>query len=255
MRSNLIQLFVLGLLLSSASAQNKPDLTNHDQKVNYALGLDIVSTFKQQEFEIDPKAFLAGMQDAIAGKPALTSEQQQAALKELQDNLAAKGEIRWKLLGQTNLHEGQAFLAANAKMPDVHVKDVVAPDGSKAQLQYKILKSGPDGSSPKKTDIVEVHYTGSFIDGTVFDSSVKRGTPATFGLTLMIPGWTEAMQMMKVGDKWQLFVPPNLAYGEYPPPGIGPNSTLVFEIELLSFYTPKEANVSSVTNASHATAE
>lgn len=234
--------FIAGTLASSAFAQDKPDLSDHNRKINYAFGQDIVSTFKEQEFEIDMKAFTAGMQDALAGKPALTPEQQKAALKEMQDDLMAKAEVRWKAAAVKNLKDGQAFLAANAKQPGVKIKAVTAPDGSKAELQYKILKSGPDGPSPKKTDIVEVHYVGSLMDGTEFDSSIKRGTPATFHLIAMVPGWTEALQMMKVGDKWQLFIPANLAYGEYPPPGIGPNVPLVFELELLSFYTPKEGS-------------
>ena len=231
---------------TSASAQDHSFLTNHNEKINYAFGQDIVATFKEQEFEVDLNAFLAGMKDAVAGKPALTPDQQKAALKELYDLLTARGEVRWKAAAVKNLKDAQDFLAENAKQPDVKVKAVTAPDGSKAELQYKILKSGPTGPSPKSTDVVEMHYVGSRLDGTVFDSSVKRGFPATFDVKVMIPAWTEAVQMMKAGDKWQLFVPPQLAYGEFPPPGIGPNSALIFEIELLSFYTPKET---ATTNA------
>jgi len=147
-----------------------------------------------------------------------------------------------------DLKESEGFMAANAKKDGVIIKDVTAPDGSSAQLQYKILKSGPAGPSPKKSDIVEVHYVGSFTDGSVFDSSVARNTPATFKVTDVIPGWTEALQMMKVGDKWELFIPPNLGYGEFGPPQIPPNSVLVFQLELLSFYTPPPVtNAPSVT--------
>ena len=118
---------------------------------------------------------------------------------------------------------------------------VTAPDGTAAELQYQILKSG-SGPSPQMTDIVEVHYTGSLIDGTVFDSSLKRGTPATFGLTQVIPGWAAALQMMKKGDKWRLFIPPSLGYGEYVPYNIGPNSTLIYDVELLGVQKADGAN-------------
>jgi len=255
MKSYLLSGFALGLLVSSVSAQDKPDLTNHNRKINYAFGMDIVSTFKQQEFDIDMKAFIAGMEDSLAGKPALTPEQKKAAIEGLQRYLQTQEEARRKAAAIQNLEDGQAFLAANVKKEGVKVKEVIAPDGSKAQLQYKVLKSGPDGPSPKSTDIVEVHYIGTRIDGTVFDSSVKRGIPATFGLKEVIPGWTEALQMMKVGDKWQLFIPANLAFAEFGLPQIGPNSTLIFEVELLSFYTPKEAGSAPATNTSPATAK
>ena len=252
MKSLLIPAFTLGLLVYPVRAEDKPDLTNRNQKINYAFGLDIVSTFEQQEFDIDTKAFIAGMEDSLTGKPALTPEQKDAAFQELRNYLQRKGEARWKVVATNNLREGQAFLAANAKKDGVKVKKVTAPDGSPAELQYKILKTGT-GPSPKISDTVEVHYHGTRIDGTVFDSSVQRGFPATFGLKDVIPGWREALQMMKAGDKWQLFIPANLAYGEFGLPQIGPNSTLVFEIELLSFYTPKPAG--SATNAPPTTAK
>jgi FKBP-type peptidyl-prolyl cis-trans isomerase len=236
----LLPVLVFGLLVSSASAQGRPDLTNAVQRYNYAFGLDIVSTFKQEEVDIDLKAFLAGMQDALAGKPALTTNEQQAALKEMQEEFMAKAEVAWKAAAVKNLKDGEVFMADNAKKEGVKIKPVSAPDGTKAELQYKILKSGPAGPSPKKTDTVEVHYIGSLIDGTVFDNSIKRNTPATFNLSQVVPGWSEALQLMKAGDKWQVFIPSKLGYGEAAPPVIGPNSVLIFEIELLSFYTPKE---------------
>jgi FKBP-type peptidyl-prolyl cis-trans isomerase FklB len=254
MKSYALSALILGLFASSVPAQDQPDLTNHNQKINYAFGLDIVSTFQQQEFDLDMKAFVAGMEDSLAGKPALTPEQKKTALEELQQYLQAKEETRRKVTAAQNLKDGQAFLAANAKKEGVQVKEIIAPDGSRAQLQYKVLKSGPDGPSPKITDIVEVHYTISLIGGTVLDSSVQRGIPATFGLKEVIPGWTAALQMMKAGDKWQLFIPANLAYAEFGPPQIPPNSTLIFEVELLSFYTPKEAGFAS-TNSPSATAK
>lgn len=228
----------------TAQAQDKIDLADQKQKLNYAFGLDIVSTFQKQEFDIDIPAFIAGMQDSLAGKPALTPEQKAAALKELQVLLQAKEEARRKVAAVDNLKEGEAFLAVNAHKEGVRIMPVTAPDGSPAELQYKILKSGT-GPSPQATDVVEVHYQGTLVDGMEFDSSVRRGTPATFGLNQIIPGWREALKKMKVGDKWQLFIPPKLAYGEFGLPQIGPNSTLIYELELLSFYTPKPVTAST----------
>lgn len=240
MKSYFVSILVICSLVSSAPAQDRPALTNAVQKYNYAFGLDIVYSLKQETVDIDLKAFRAGMEDALAGKPALTPEQQQAALKELQEEFMAKAEAAWKAAAVKNLKDGEEFMAANAKKEGVKIKEVTAPDGSKAELQYKILKSGPAGPSPKETDTVEVHYIGSLIDGTVFDNSIKRNTPATFNLSQLVPGWTAALQMMKAGDKWQVFIPSKLGYGEAAPPMIGPNSVLIFEIELLSFFTPKD---------------
>src|SRR5581483_3714358 len=133
----------------------------------------------------------------------------------LQDQFIAAAEQTRKAAAAKNLEAGRTFLAANAKQPGVKIKAATIADGSKVEWQYRVLQSGPDGASPKKTDVVEVHYVGSLPDGTVFDSSRKRGVAATFNVALMIPGWTEAMQRMKVGDRWQLFIPPTLAYGEF----------------------------------------
>ena len=210
-----------------------------NQRFNYALGLDIVSTFKQMDVDIDLKAFAAGMQDALAGKALLTTNEQQAAMDALTRSMQARAQELQKVEGAKNLKEGEDFLAANKNKEGVRIKEVTARNGSKAVLQYKILKSGPPGPSPKRADTVEVHYVGRLIDGTEFDNSIKRGFPATFGVTDVLPGWTEALQMMKAGDEWELFLPPSLAYGEFPTSHIGPNSTLIFDVELLSFFTPK----------------
>ena len=228
-------------------ADDKPDLAITNQKFNYALGLDIVSTFKQMDVDIDLKAFAAGMKDALAGDPKLTDDQKKEAMDILSKAMAAKAKQLEKIASAKNLEEGQTFLTANAKKEGVRVKEVTGRDGIKAQLQYRIIKSGPPGPSPKKGDTVEVHYVGSLIDGSVFDSSVKRGFPATFGVMDVLPGWSEALQMMKAGDKWEVFLPPSLAYGDNPTSLIGPNSTLVFEIELLSFYTPTHTGTNAPT--------
>jgi FKBP-type peptidyl-prolyl cis-trans isomerase FklB len=253
MRYYLIILLILGLAIGSVAAQDKPDLTDPNQQYNYALGMDVISTFQQFKVDIDLKAFTAGMEDALAGKPALTSEEQKAAMASLSKQMAAQAAVELKAIAAKNLEAGAAFLAENAKKEGVQVKEVTGADGSKCELQYKILQSGPPGPSPKKTDTVEVHYVGSLIDGTVFDSSVARGIPATFGVADVMPGWAEALQMMKVGDKWELFIPPKLGFGEAGLPQTGPGSTMIFELELRSFYTPTKAVSAPATNAPMAT--
>ena len=235
MKSYLIPTLALGLLVSSAAAQDKPDLTNPKQRTSYAIGLNIGSKLKAQDLGLDARALAAGIADALGGKPALTPEQVHAALQQLQQDVEAKNaaEAAKYADGAKNLKDGEAFLAANKTKDGIKVHPVTLPDGTTAELQYKILKSGT-GGTPKKTDTVTVNYTGTLIDGTIFDSSVQRGQPATFPVSGVIPGWTEALQMMKVGDKWQLFIPAKLAYDEQSPsPKIGPNSTLIFEVELL----------------------
>ncbi|MCX6904999.1 MAG: FKBP-type peptidyl-prolyl cis-trans isomerase [Verrucomicrobia bacterium] len=227
MKSYIMSSVALGLLVVSASGQEKLDLKNPKQRVSYSIGADIGANFKRQELEVDPKALAAGFADAFAGKPALTEAEMKETLDAFRTDMMAKMQNKQKAAGEKNLKEGETFLAANAKKEGVKV----LPSG----LQYKVLKSGT-GKSPKATDTVKTHYHGTLIDGTVFDSSVQRNQPASFPVNQVIPGWTEALQLMKEGDKWQLFVPAKLAYGEQGPPGspIGANSTLIFDVELLS---------------------
>ena len=216
----------MGLLAGSALAQEKPDLKNPKQRASYCIGADIGSNFKRQDLDVDAKALLAGLADGLAGKPALTEAEMRETLNNFRKDMMAKMESKQKTDGEKNLKEGEAFLAANGK------KDGVKTLAS--GLQYKVVKSGA-GKSPASNDTVKVHYHGTLTDGTVFDSSVERGEPATFKVNQVIAGWTEALQLMKEGDKWQLFIPSKLAYGERAPGGkIGPNSVLVFDVELLS---------------------
>ncbi len=225
MKSYLIPTLALGLFVSSVQGQDKPDLTNPKQRASYAIGLDIATNLKAREIDLDPKALAAGIADALADKPALKPEEMREILMKLQQEMMAKGETKNKADSEKNQKAGDAFLAENGK------KDGVKTTAS--GLQYKVIKSG-SGASPKKNDSVKVHYHGTLIDGKVFDSSVQRGEPVTFQVDGVIPGWVEALQLMKVGDKWQLFIPAKLAYGERSPdPGIGPNAALVFEVELL----------------------
>ncbi|HSZ61839.1 MAG TPA: FKBP-type peptidyl-prolyl cis-trans isomerase [Terriglobales bacterium] len=206
-------------------------LTTRKQKFSYALGMNIGNglggNLKKQGIEVDWNIVAKGLKDAIAGgKTQLTEEEAQAVLKEVQTEVQKQQQEKMKEASDKNKADGEAFLAANKGKDGV----VTLPDG----LQYKILTAGT-GPKPAATDSVVCNYRGTLINGTEFDSSYKRGQPATFGVSQVIKGWTEALQLMPVGSKWQLFIPSNLAYG---PRGagaeIGPDSTLVFEVELLS---------------------
>jgi FKBP-type peptidyl-prolyl cis-trans isomerase FklB len=226
MKSYLIPTLALGLAVGSVQAQDKPDLKDPKQRVSYSIGADIGNNFKRQELDLDPKALAAGLADALAGKTALTEAEMRAALNDFRKDMMEKMQAKQKSAGEKNLKDGEAFLAANAKKEGVKV----LPSG----LQYKVLKSG-NGKTPKATDTVKTHYHGTLIDGTVFDSSVERGEPHTFPVNGVIAGWTEALQLMKEGDKWQLYVPAKLAYGDRGAGAkIGPNSALIFDVELIS---------------------
>lgn len=212
---------------SPAPAAESPLKTEKD-KVSYAIGMNIGANFKRQGIDVDPALFMQGLKDSSSGgKTLLTEQEERAVLTQFQGELRAKMEEKAKEAAETNKKEGDAFLAANKLKQGV----VTLPSG----LQYKILKEGT-GPKPTAGDTVECNYRGTLINGTEFDSSYKRGQPAKFPVTGVIKGWTEALQLMPVGSKWQLFIPPDLAYGERGTPGgeIGPNSTLIFEVELLN---------------------
>jgi FKBP-type peptidyl-prolyl cis-trans isomerase FklB len=216
---------VIGLLAGVAFAQEKPELKDAKQRASYAIGANIGADMKRQELDLDAKLLGAGLADGFAGKAALTDVEIRAALDGFREEMTKKMQARQATAGAENLKKGQAFLAANAKKEGVKTTE--------SGLQYKVLKSGT-GATPKRTDSVKVHYHGTLIDGTVFDSSVERGEPISFAVTGVIPGWTEALQLMKVGDKFQLYLPSKLAYGEEGAGGkIGPNSVLIFDVELL----------------------
>jgi FKBP-type peptidyl-prolyl cis-trans isomerase FklB len=226
MKSYIISSVALGLLVVSASGQDKLDLKETKARVSYCIGTDIGNTFKRQGIEIDPKVLVAGVADALAGKLQLTDAEIKDTMTAFETSMMAKMQEKEKVDAEKNAKAGEKFLADNAKKEGIKV----TPSG----LQYKVIKSGT-GKTPKLTDTVKTHYHGTLIDGTVFDSSVERKEPVTFPVGGVIPGWTEALQLMKEGDKWQLFVPSKLAYGEQGRGGkIGPNTTLIFEVELLS---------------------
>ncbi len=212
---------------TTAPTQESSPLKTQTEKFSYALGMNLGNTLHRQSVDVDPNLFLQGMKDAIAGGKMLMSEDEaRAAIMQTQNELRTKQQAQMQAAAEANKKEGDAFLAANKTKEGV----VALPSG----LQYKILKEGT-GPKPKATDSVVCNYRGTLINGTEFDSSYKRGQPATFPVSGVIKGWTEALQLMPVGSKWQLFIPPDLAYGERGAGAeIGPNSTLIFEVELLS---------------------
>lgn len=223
---------ILSLMISSllASFMMQPvfsqvDLSSEDNQIAYSIGANVGQNLLAQRVVegIDIDSFLAGMADAIEGN---TQMDQEAMMQAIQTFMQRQADEEAAALAE-NLAESEAFLAENAQNSGV----TVLASG----LQYEIIQSGPaGGESPTSSNSVLAHYHGTLPDGTVFDSSVDRGEPATFGVSQVISGWTEALQLMKVGDKWRLFIPPDMAYGEASPtPAIPPNSALVFEVELL----------------------
>jgi len=229
MKKGMVALSTAAVLLmaSGCTAQEKkPELNSIKDKVSYGIGMNIGKDFKEQGIDIDVNLLARGIKDSMSGgEPAMTEEQMREAFEAFQKELVAKQEAKTKEQADKNLKAGEAFLTENAKKEGV----VTLPSG----LQYKVLDEG-SGKSPNAADTVTVNYRGTLVDGTEFDSSYKRGEPATFPVSGVIAGWTEALQLMKEGAKWQLVIPPNLAYGERGAgPVIGPNSTLVFEVELI----------------------
>jgi FKBP-type peptidyl-prolyl cis-trans isomerase len=202
------------------AADQKP-LTTQKEKASYGIGMNVGKRFSHEFIDLDMDAFMRGFKDALTdAKPALT----EAELTEALANLRKDVEKKTTEQAATNKKAGEEFLAKNKGAKGV----VTTASG----LQYSVLKEGT-GATPKETDTVEVHYRGTLLDGTEFDNSYKRNEPAVFPVNGVIPGWVEALKLMKTGSKWKLFIPSNLAYGESGQPGIPPNSVLVFEVELL----------------------
>ncbi len=233
MKLQLIAALGILFLACQVSAEENLVLKNQKDKVSYIIGMEIGKNFKKQSIDIDPDILTKGIKDAISGgKPLLTEQEIQENMVTFQKEMMAKQEELAKKLGENNKKEGEAFLAENKKKDGVKT----LPSG----LQYKVTKAGT-GKKPKLTDTVTTQYRGTLIDGTEFDSSYRRGQPVSFPVTGVIPGWTEALQLMEEGAKWQLFIPPNLAYGERGAGrDIGPNATLIFEIELVSIQEKKQ---------------
>ena len=223
----LVMALSIVFLASVVSAEENVALKDQKDKVNYSIGMDIGNTLKRLSVDVNFDILVQGIRDVLSGnKTLLTAQESRDTIIAFQKEMTAKQTERIKELGEKNKKDGEAFLAENKKKEGV----VTLPSG----LQYKVIKEGT-GDMPKPTDTVTTHYSGTLIDGTEFDSSYRRGQPATFKVNGVIPGWTEALQMMKAGSKWRLFVPPHLAYGERGTGrDIGPNATLIFDVELLS---------------------
>lgn len=217
---------IIGQEVKNDTKQNDiPKLITKQQKYGYALGIDLGTNFRMQYIDVDLDALMLGIKEGIAAqRNYMTEEEFNQTVDQFQAEQRELYEKMKKEIGDKNKAEGQKFLEENKKKEGV----IVLPSG----LQYKVLKSG-SGPSPKATDKVTAHYTGRLINGKVFDSSIERGKPFTTELNRVIKGWTEIMQLMKVGDKWEVYIPSELAYGENGAGTIEPNSVLIFEIELL----------------------
>jgi len=208
----------------SASAVDK--LTTEREKISYMVGMDLSNGLAQIKDEIDPAIVAQALSDALKGGKTLLTQEEALAVRQsfIQKMQSAQAE-KQKVSADKNKLEGEKFLADNKGKPGVK--------STASGLQYQVIKEGT-GKKPGPNDQVKVHYLGTLIDGTKFDSSYDRGQPAQFALNGVIPGWTEALQLMPVGSKYKLFIPSNLAYGDKGTPGpIGPNATLVFEVELM----------------------
>lgn len=225
MRRNGI-VMALVLVAGIAAASDEPVLKDEKGKTSYAVGVETGHRLKRTPVELDAELVLRGVRDALTGdKTLLTDEEMRAVLTALQVELRTRREEATKQLGEKNKKEAEAFLAENKAKQGV----VTLESG----LQYRILKA-TEGAKPTADDTIVCHYRGTFIDGREFESSVGRKEPAAFAIKSMIKGWREALLLMPVGSKWQLFVPADLAYGGRARGTIGPNSTLIYEVELLS---------------------
>lgn len=233
MKNTLFTMMVCLGVAAPVFADGTNVLNDETSRVSYAIGMSVgrsLLNVQNQGEVVDTDMVGRGIKDMLSGGTMLlTPEQMQETLMAFQKDLAAKQQKKREELAAREKVEGEAFLATNKNSPGV----VTLPDG----LQYKVLAEGT-GPVPTNTDNVTVNYRGTLLDGTEFDSSIKRGQPAKFPVTGVIRGWTEALLSMKTGSKWQLFVPSELAYGERGRPGIPPNAVLTFEVELLSIESP-----------------
>ncbi len=216
---------------SATAAPAKLKILTKKDSLSYAIGFAMASNLKQQNIAVNSATFQRATKDVLTGQPLSLDEATiQNVLMQFQQEMQAKANAEKSKDGEINKMASQKFLEENKKKEGV----VTLPSG----LQYKIIKEGT-GPKPGPTDQVKTHYHGTLIDGKVFDSSVDRGEPVTFGVNQVIKGWTEALQLMPVGSKWKLFIPSDLAYGEFGPPSIGPSQALIFDVELLSIEPAK----------------
>ncbi len=220
-------LAIIALSACTSGQKGQVSLTNEIDSVSYAIGVDIGMNFKRSKMEdMNIDAIAQGLRDGIADTPKLNEEELQTVVQGYMMKMQAAQQAEEQMKGEESRQAGETYLAENAKRKGVTVTE--------SGLQYEVITAGT-GAKPAATDRVKVHYVGTLTDGTEFDSSVKRGEPAVFGVTQVISGWVEALQLMSVGSKWKLTIPSDLAYGPSGGPGgsIPPNSVLVFEVELL----------------------
>ncbi len=230
MRKFVVAVLTLAFFAGHAVAEEKKEMSEKEKlsySMGYTQGTSMAGFFKAQSIEIDTDTFVSALKDGLSGaKSVMTEQEMRDKVMALQQDLMAKKAEQSKTLAENNKKAGEAFLAENKKKEGV----VTLPDG----LQYKVIKEGT-GAIPKAADKVKVNYKGNLTDGTEFDSSYKRGEPAVFQVDKVIAGWTEVLKLMKVGSNWEVYIPSNLAYGERGTGMvIGPNQTLIFEVELLS---------------------
>ena len=241
MKKSFSMMMIMLMLVTLAACKEKKEMKLTDlkvpaEKLGYAFGTEVgksFKTFKENDIHFDTKAFFQGFNDGMNdGKPLLTPDEVKSVQKETIAKLRKNMEVKKKASAENNLKDGEKYLAENSEKEGIVV--------TKSGLQYKIMKKG-DGQIPAGTDTVKVNYVGKLLDGTEFDSSYKRGKPAEFKVTGVISGWTEALKLMPVGSKWQLFIPSKIAYGARGAgKQIGPNATLVFEVELLEIVKKEE---------------
>jgi FKBP-type peptidyl-prolyl cis-trans isomerase FklB len=215
-----------------AAVEKPAPLTSLEDKAGYGIGMDVGRRLKQANYDVNLDELMAAIKDELAGREPKMSQ------REAQEAINAYAQQIYHERLERDLKEGEAFLAANKEKEGVKTQTVTLPDGKTAEFQYQIIKEGT-GETPGSNDTVTVNYRGTLIDGTEFDSSYKRGHPAKFMVKSVIRGWSEALQMMKVGSEWKLFIPASLGYGERNMPGIGPGSTIIFDVELLGVEAPK----------------
>ena len=224
---------VMACFSAGLMAADSSPLKDEKDKISYGYGMEIGKNLKRQGIEINPDLLAQGLKAQLNGdKTLMTEDEVRQTMMAFQQKMQASRMEKSKKEGDENKTKGEAFLAENKKKEGVQT--------TASGLQYKIITKGT-GPIPKSDDTVKTHYRGTLIDGTEFDSSYKRGEPATFGVTQVIKGWTEALLMMPVGSKWQLFIPGELAYGPGGRPGIPPNATLLFDIELISIEPKAQA--------------
>ncbi len=223
----------LALVQGTWAADDKPAFKDDKEKASYGIGMFFGNQIKRSNLEVDLDTVVAALKDVVDGKTTkLTDQQGQEAIRTYQT------EIR-RQQAEKNKKEGEAFLAENKKKPGVKTHMVTLPDGKTAELQYKVITEGK-GATPKSNDVVSVNYRGTLINGKEFDNSSKRGgQPAKFPVQGVVKGWTEALQMMPIGSKWELYLPSDLAYGDNGRPGIDPGATLIFEMELVGSEAPQ----------------